>query len=134
MGTSTNGILVFGIDLGEERPEFLEDFDDFDDFDDFLNDLSGLPKWGEEGHSFSNLRAFREAFGVSMTRHCSYEYPMWILSVRGTEKTAYRGYPKEITIDELQVSQGSILRLRDFCEEYGIEWKEPKWYLCSLWG
>lgn len=133
MGVSTNGILVFGIQLPEEEtPDFLEDFDG--DFDSFLNSLSGLPKWREEGHDFEKDRAFRESFPVDLLSHCSYDYPMFILAVRGTEKTAYRGDPKIIDPSSLVVSPDKIEELRKFCDEYDIEWEEPKWYLCSMWG
>lgn len=133
MGTSTDAILVFGMPIGyeEETPEFLEEFDG--DFDEFLNSKSGLPSWGEPGHDFNNQREFRESFPVDVTMHCSYDYTMYILAVRGTETRASRGYPK--TINELPViSEDKISALKAFCEEIGLEYSEPKWLLCSMWG
>ena len=133
MGVSTNGILVFGIQLPEEeKPEFLEEFDG--DFDTFVDSLSGLPQWGEEGHDFAKDKAFRDSFPVDLVWHCSYDYPMFILTVRGTDETAYRGSPEVIDPEKLFVTLEKIEALRSFCEEYGIEWEEPKWYLCSMWG
>lgn len=133
MGVSTDGILVFGIQLPEEEtPEFLEGFEN--DFDDFIDSLNGLPQWGEEGHDWNKTHAFRDNFPVDLVQHCSYDYPMYILAVRGTEIMASRGYPKEIDPLTLKVDPEKIEFLRKFCEEYGIEWEEPKWYLCSMWG
>jgi hypothetical protein len=133
MGVSTDGILVFGIQLPEEEtPEFLKEFDN--DFETFIDSLNGLPQWGEEGHDIRKTHAFRDNFPVDLVQHCSYEYPMYILAVRGTEITARRGYPNEIDPLTLYVDSDKVETLRKFCEEYNIEWEEPKWYLCSMWG
>jgi len=43
MSVSTDCILVYGVELGDEKPAFLENFGDFDDY---LNKLSGLPCFG----------------------------------------------------------------------------------------
>lgn len=132
MGVSTDGILVFGIDLGEEVPEFLEDF--VSDFDSFLSSISGLPGYGEAGHDFKKDQGFRDSHPVDMTWYCSYDYPMFILTVRGTETRVSRGDAEEINPDNLKVSEEKIAALKAFCEEYDIEWQEPKWLLVSMWG
>lgn len=130
MGVSTNGILVFGIELGEELPEFLEDFDDT--WWDFTDSISGVAD--DDSERWEKRRDFRDNFPVELVSHCSYEYPMYILAVNGTEITASRGSPEVIDPASLVVSPEKIEELRKFCEEYGIEWEEPKWYLCSMWG
>lgn len=132
MGVSTDGILVFGIDLGEEELEFLHDFEN--DFDEFLHSLSGLPDYGEPGHDYVKDRDFVNSYPVDLVWHCSYQYPMYILAIRGTETTAARGYPQKIDPSSLVVANEKIEFLKKFCETYGIEWQEPKWYLCSMWG
>src|SRR5215217_6040867 len=125
MGVSTDGILVFGIDLGEELPEFLEDFEDT--WWDFTDSISGETDYKKKSE-------FRDNFPIDLVRYCSYEYPMFILDVNGTETTVARGYVEEIVPSDLVVPQGKIDALKAFCEEYGIEWQEPKWLLCSMWG
>ena|SRR6218665_1878172 len=136
MGVSTDGILVFGIPLEEEdcAPAFLEEYDG--DFDSFLDSKNGLPQWGEPGHDWNKTHEWRKNFPIDLTRHCSHEYTMYILSVRGTEKTASRGYVEEIDPRSMidSITQKDIDILKAFCDEYGIEWAEPKWYLCSMWG
>lgn len=133
MGQSTDGILVFGIQLPEEEgPVFLEEFDG--QFDDFVDSLNGLPQWGERGYDGKNTMAFRNNYPIDLVLHCSYDYPMYILSVRGTGKSASRGYPKIINPAELTVTPEKISALKNFCEKYNIEWQEPQWYLCSMWG
>lgn len=138
MGISTDGILVYGIAYEDEGelPEFLVDWaeeNDTDpgDFDDYLDSISGLPNYGEPGHDFSAQRAWRETCPVDLVRHCSYECPMYILAVRGTEITARRGYPQ--VINTLDVSGYKIDAFNAWCKERGIV-GEPKWYLCSMWG
>lgn len=125
MGVSTDGILVFGIDLGEELPEFLEEFEDT--WWDFTDSISGET-------DYKKRSAFRDKFPVDLVRYCSYEYPMYILAVNGTETTVSRGYVEEIDPQQLTVEAEKIAALKNFCEEYGIEYSEPKWLLCSMWG
>lgn len=130
MGVSTDGILVFGIELGEELPEFLEDF--YDIWWDFTDSISGVAE--DDPKRCEKRRDFRDNFPVELVSHCSYEYPMYILAVKGTKITASRGSPKVIDPTSLVVSPEKIEKLRKFCEEYRIEWEEPEWYLCSMWG
>ena len=134
MGVSTDAIICFGIECGDpdeqEEPAFL---DGFEDFDDYLDSLSDLPQWGEEGHSFEEQRAAREKCPADMVMHCSYEYPMYILTVRGTETKASRGYPAELDAAFPEVSEDKIQAFKEWAAERGIE-GEPKWLLCSMWG
>lgn len=126
MGVSTDGILVFGIDLGDEIPEFMDGYDDWWHFTDVV---AGL-----EDAEYKLRNEFRENYAVDLVQHCSYNYPMYILAINGTEHRNSRGYLTEIDPTEMVVSQEKIDKLKTFCEEYGIEWQEPKWYLCSMWG
>ena len=130
MGVSTDAILVFGIACGDEDevPGFMLGFDDFNEY---LNSISGLPEYGEEGHSFDAQRKFSESVPADMTLNCSYDYPMYILAVRGTEMRAWRGSPMEIT--SLDVPVEKVEAFKAWVSERGIV-GEPKWLLCSLWG
>lgn len=115
MGVSTDGILVFGCDMGEG--EDLEEDSPFgllvkeDDDCDLPDDAP-----------------------VEVVRHCSYDYPMYILAVRGTKKRASRGYLQEIDPASFVIDGEKIAAAKAFAEARGIEWKDPKWFLCSLWG
>jgi len=64
--------------------------------------------------------------------HCSYDYPMHFLALRGTKTRAARGYPQAVTAEAPSPEQ--IAAMRQFCEQYGIEWHEPAWHIFSLWG
>lgn len=136
MGTSTDAILAFGFDLGEDVPEnLLPD----GDFDEFVKEQAGLtsPKhsnyeseeWKEH---FAACRKAVEQFPVDLITHCSYEYPMYFLAVRGTEQKAWRGSPRSVDAPEMSGKQ--ILELKRFCEKHEIEWQEPKWHIFSMWG
>jgi hypothetical protein len=130
MGVSSDGILVYGVDLGEEIPAFLEEYDG--DFNEYLENRSGLPKYGETGHDFGKHNEYPKAFPIDLTSYCSYEYPMHILSVRGTEHRAYRGYT--VPIKSLDVPRDKVAELISFCAEVGIENPEPSWLLVSMYG
>jgi hypothetical protein len=115
MGVSTDAYLVFGIDLGEE--------DNWDE-DAHLRELTAL-------HDDCEMD---DESRVEMVDHCHHDYRMWILAVKGTLKRAYRGSPTEIAPSALTVSAEQMSGLRAFCGEHNIEWKEPKWLLCSMWS
>jgi hypothetical protein len=126
MGVSTDGILVFGIDLDEEQPEFMDGYDDWWHFTDVVG--------GVEDADYAIRSKLREEFPVDLVQHCSYDYPMYILAVNGTERRNNRGYLTEINPEDMIIPQEKIDKFKAFCEEYGIEWQEPKWYLISMWG
>lgn len=129
MGVSSDGLLVYGIDLGEEMPDFLVDHEDLDDL---LLTEGKQPKYGEEGHDFKSQRTYLENQPVEMTFYCSYDCPMHILSVRGTEKSVNRGYVEEIT--SLEVDPDKRQKFIEWCLAHGIANPEPKWLLASMYG
>lgn len=135
MGTSTDGILVFGFDIGVEDEQPLENIlGEGEEFDDFIADEAGIEQWSENVSAdyWQRRKIAIKSCPVELVTHCSYNYPMYILAVRGTQLTASRGYPEEVI--SLHVDQEKIDSAKNWCETHGIEWQEPKWLLCSLWG
>lgn len=129
MGVSSDGILVYGIDLGEEKPAFLEEDMEFDDL---LMEEGGQLQYGDDGHDFKNQWAFIAAQPVELTLYCSYDYPMYILSVRGTKADVSRGYVEEIASLDVDADKRSAFIA--WCVAHGIESPEPKWLLASMYG
>lgn len=129
MGVSSVGLLVFGIDLGEDEPEF---WGDHNDMDDFLDSESGLPTYGCPGYDYEKLSANRKKCPADVIFYCSYDYPMHILAVRGTERRVSRGYVKEI--ETLSVEPEKVEAFKAWCADHGIADAEPKWLLCSMYG
>jgi len=132
MGISSDGILVFGYDLGEEEPEFLQEEDEngdllYEGFDDYI-----FQKYGDGTHKYA--WQFAETFPIAMTMHCSYDYPMYILSLRRTETSASRGSPVKIE-GALEVTPDEIALLKDFAKKHFMNFdEEPSWFLCSIMG
>jgi hypothetical protein len=138
MGVSTDGILVFGFLLEEEGElDHLLGLDG-DEFDDFVAKEAGSPEYKddmtdeERSAWYNGLNAAVDACPVEPITHCSYDYPLHIISIRGTENRAARGYPVEVELND--PSPEKIAAAKEWCEKYGIPWQEPKWYLASLWG
>lgn len=142
MGVSTDAILAFGFDLGEELPEaFSSDSSDASfEFDEWLQVRAGAVY--PEGHpgidsveyrTYSDAcKAALDACPVDLITHCSYDSPMRFLAIRGTHKRANRGYPVAITTPE--IPPDAVAAMKAFCDEHGIEWQEPQWHIFSLWG
>lgn len=134
MGVSTDGILVFGIDLIDyEGCKYFDlpfaDPDD-DDFEHTIARLAGCKQYPEEGY-YQEQRAAYDAQPLALVHHCSCDYPMYILALKGTETTAPRGYPAQI--EALDTGDHTDTQaLLEFARKYGIE-GEPKWLLCSMW-
>lgn len=132
MGVSSDGMLYFGFPVGEdeEPPIWLEDTEDHD-FEIFLIEKAGM---SYEKNSYEERSAVIKSCPADLMLYCSYDYPMYILSVRGCEHRVSRGHFKEITTDMLKVDEAKILDFKKWCEENNIEYKEPKWLLCSMYG
>ncbi len=143
MGVSTDAILAFGFNLGEELPEAFQD-DDGDsagfEFDEWLNQKAGVvyPE-GNAGIKSPEYRAYSDACKavkaaspVDFITHCSYDCPMYFLALRGSNSTARRGYPVAVTTPVPTAER--VAAMRSFCDQHGIKWQEPSWHIFSLWG
>jgi len=155
MGQSTNAQLCYGIafEEGTEFPwtddKYAFDIDDWwldvqgfkptvEIYDEEGNWLNGVSRDEETVNAYYNERAeFRRTMKplpVELVTHCSCDYQMHILAVKGTLITAIRGNPEEINPDKFWLYQEDIDALLEFCGDYGIEYETgPRWWLSSLW-
>lgn len=147
MGVSTNAIMAFGFDLGEELPEsfqpYIEALDEEEgsegelEIDDLLACAYGveLPEFGSDEdygvYEMKRLAALAHCH-VDIITHCSGEYPMYFLALRGTNFTAYRGTPALVV--QRDILQTDIDAMRAFCEKHAIAWQEPGWHIFSMWN
>lgn len=73
---------------------------------------------------------------ITIETHCSCDYPMYIVAIKGTAHKAWRGDPKTLDLSDMirSVNSDDLRRAAAFCEEYGIcDFEDPKWLLYSLW-
>ena len=136
MGLSTDAIVAFGFDLGEDFEFDGYNPEDYDDgMSEYFDRLIGIKEWQSEGWvSFEVDEEIRKAAPVELVLHCSYDYPMYFLAVRGTVTESNRGYPVEFvpqTIDQEQLDE-----FKSWCDKHNIELPEdaPKWYVFSRMG
>lgn len=129
MGVSTDGLLWYGVDLGNDEDEFNEKIrriiygpdEEDDDYDDGNNELYGDGREWMTEHGLT---------GVEFVTHCSNDYEMFGLAVAGTLTTARRGYP--VSIDALPTPDDTNLRAA--LEVLGLEPGRVGWLLASYWG
>ena len=136
MGISSNAMLYFGFPVGDydEPPAFLEGRENEDGtteaFDDLICEIAGLPADSD----YKTRMVAIKACPAEMQSYCSYDWPRFLLCVRGAEHIVYRGYTAEINSENLAVAPEKIEAFKSWCESNNIPWQEPKWLLCSMYG
>lgn len=150
MGTSTDGILAYGYDLGEgygfewddetPRPAWI-DSDEYEAAEnvllvadgftetepDFNTDREGWLAWS------SRRDEAKKALGVELVMHCSDECTMWILAAKHYRNA--RGYPAEIPgLDLPDNADERLAWAVDVLGLYMFDGQRPKWLLASWWG
>lgn len=149
MGTSTNGIISFGV-VCEEGTEFpWEDLEEWwRDENGFKNIHEPYTEEGEyaEGWSIDDPR-FEEYFQhrrqwlkenpvpVALENYCSNNCPMYAIVVPNLGYMCHRGYPEKFDPEKLIVKWEDQYNLIKFLDKYGIEYEsDPSWILTSYWG
>jgi len=150
MGIDSDAYLAYGVDFGEEG-EFPWEGEEYNgDIEDWWREIKGfspsvVPDWLADDslerqavvkQYFDERKSFDEAnpLPVDVIGHCSDDYMMTILAVKGTEKRADRGDPVEIAQSDM-FPEPNAQKMIDFCKEYGIELpSEPTWLLFSYMG
>jgi hypothetical protein len=88
-------------------------------------------KWYKIGNDLE------EKCPITLVSHCSAECPMYILAIKESIECARRGYPVEFSnVDKfVNVNRQKMWywEIESFCRSAKIEFKEPKWILCSDW-
>lgn len=136
MGRSTTAMVAFGFDLGEDLPEAWEGLE----FDDIIAQENGLEQPPPESHDnskwsnyFTTLGQLADAYPLELIYHCSCDYPLHFLALKGTQQWADRGYPA--LLEQLPpIEPDAITQMKDFCARHNINWQEPGWYLFSNEG
>ncbi|MFF8100157.1 hypothetical protein ACF07S_10335 [Streptomyces sp. NPDC016640] len=159
MGQSTNGMLVYGYDLGGEEEWKIREAGEYgelpplDWFDPDNEEGDGFQEaaerrllaqladftetdWRADGY-FEREREAKARLGVEFDTYCSGDYPMYLLAAKVI--TVYRGSAEEIDMTELAIApemNGWDEKLNAAVQALGITptQDKPKWLLCSYWG
>lgn len=132
MGISSDGEICYGI-VFEDGYEFPWDVDHDGDPEEWWISkvLQLIYKDYDEMHAILK----DNPLPFELVNYCSCEYPMYILAVPGTLKSAYKGSPKSFTLDELKVDEEASNKLITFCEEHGLTGESAiGWVLSSYMG
>lgn len=155
MGVSTDGILAFGVILedGIRLPWYDEKHEG--DIESWWRDVNGFvdvhqpwnenggyaPGWTRDDHRLKDHFAAQRLWTkenpcpVDPVNYCSGDCPMWAIAVPSSVRSARRGYPETIDLDNLIVTDDDQQKLLDFIRKYDIECDdEPRWFLASYWG
>lgn len=159
MGVSTNGQICYGVcfeegykfpwdsegNVTDEEDWWTHVINKYPEPDFYLPEDQQTPtNYHKPGVTDEQVSAYfrekREWFTqhplpITMVNSCSGEYPMWILAIPSSVKTANRGFPQRFEPSDLVVSGADKAALLDFCKTYSLEFEgEPGWYLSSYWG
>lgn len=138
MSTSTNGQLAYGL-IFEDGYGFPWNDESFHgDFEDWWRTEQGFDE--SKGYPAEGWLEYQKEFDVEHPRpaeeinYCSGDYPMYMLAVPSSVRTAYRGSPERIEALP-EVSAAGVSALLAFCEQYKLKPEgEIGWYLSSYWG
>jgi len=134
MGTSTDGILAYGVDLQKLDSSDFSDYQNTDECEE-----CSVTDWGVPcGECYGGLEDYVDAVlrragitGVGLIRHCSDLSPMYILGSRSFR--ARRGSPVKIATDTLEVSEEERGAIRLALTVLEQEQQQPAWLLASDW-
>lgn len=146
MTTSTDGILAYGFDLGDDfgfdgddTPDWATEDDDgcidwAGDAQRALLTATGFTEVYEDGRAgyFAREREAEAALGVAFVAHCSDEYPMWMLAAAVQHASRGRAEPVDLAAPE-----NADERLAWAIEVLGLDkfgGRQPAWLLASWWG
>jgi len=151
MGQSTNAILCHGFSFDEEY-EFPWG-DGEEELEEWWHEINGYSPpfelFNKDGNWLDGKEAPQEKVNIyfaaqrqflrehplpmALVLHCSGDYPMFILATPSSVMEAYRGYPKMLDPEHLQVNIKELRTLERFCEQWELEGDGPAWWLVSLW-
>jgi len=144
MTISSDGILFFGIELGDDYDNEWpwEQVGDEEEWEAFVAEKLGVKKpdvpyeGNEAVHSayWDAKRDIIKPLDCEIGLHCSYDHGMLYVALKSKNLTASRGSPQVVTEDFMKITSEDIQKLKEFCKLAEIEWQEPKWYLTSLYG
>lgn len=142
MGVSTDGILFYGIELGdfggiklvsEEHEDWLSNHWDWETY---YAARKGVVIERNEGYGdfYDRKKLLLEESGCSIGHHCSGDDSMLYVSVK--EFSASRGDPVTLTAENLIPPSDAEEKLRAFCDVMGIVFDPTDigWHLASYWG
>lgn len=145
MGLSSDGILFFGINLGddEDREEPLpwEGKDGEGEWEDFVAKKAGIEKptveYTDETEAlydeyFEKRNKLVAATGCDVLQHGADSCLAHAIVLKHT--SASRGYPVKLEREYFEVSTTDVLKIIEFCQILDVKWEEPSWILTSWLG
>jgi hypothetical protein len=132
MGQSTDALLVYGFDLGDEWSE--------DGLENMLDeDIKAKIRQVEGFHDLeANISTYLQAngveHGVEIVHHCSCDYSMKLLGIEVV--TAYRGDVQHLDLPELAhrcFAENWAANVGLAANLLGIPEKAPGWMMVSMW-
>jgi hypothetical protein len=132
MGISTNAHICYGITLDEEGVEFPWNEEGLEEW--YCRTVHGI----DFGGNYKAMLAFLKENPIPFRdeNYCSGEYPLYILAVAGTVKTALRGSPTNFDPKDLIVDESSVEAFLKAVDLLGLEIDKSTigWHLYSYMG
>jgi len=144
MRQTSKATLFYGITFTEEeQPGWFPWYKEGMEHDEWVAKKLGICEPKEPYVSRTNHVAYREYWGklkkirkditcVIVTHGSQYD-PMYSIGVRESIKVVYGHDSMEIDFNSIHIKTSWITQLKDFCEEAGVEYTDPKWWMVSCY-
>lgn len=140
MSVSTNGQIWFGFDFEENEEPFKEAIKAYVIKNNIeVDKIFGCSIEAYDLEDLFDLIPEDINKGIEVRRHCSVEYPMWVMCIKKSYKFSLRGYSnKDISII-YETSPSERLdwkiMITNLCKKIGFEINpdEIHWHLSSMW-
>lgn len=130
MGQSTDALLFYGFLLKEEDVPWGDE-----DPERWLVKQLGLGSPSEQDPGYwARKRQALADLACTIETHCSGEYPMFAVIIKGTRSAAHRGDPVRFSPANLTIDPQWDAQLRAFATTFNLPFEEPSWLLASYWG
>ncbi len=130
-----SSMVVYGVELKDKDEMPWDSYHDLDDwYTEFIKNHHLKNYTGKHDEYYEKKQKILTKLNIGLIEHDSSLNPKNILVARDCVFKVQRGQLSIINPDLIKDLPDFNIHLWNFCNEYEIPWKTPKWYLVAHWG